>query len=115
VSDVELSSIAFYDKERKGIFIHTRLLQGGPFRPGDRFAVRPRPTDLFSLTIIRDDNGDIFYDKHGIFIARTRRIDILMGGIFDKYVVLIEPDEPGTLKLRPLDVILDESQKWYGY
>jgi hypothetical protein len=113
VVDVELDNIAFYDKERKGIFLHAQLLQGSPFRPGDRFAVRPRPSDLFSLTIIRDDNGEIFYDKHGIFIARTRRIDILMGGIFDKYVVLIAPEEPGTLKLRPLDVMLDSSQKWY--
>jgi hypothetical protein len=36
-----------------------------------------------------------------------------MGGIFDKYVVTIEQDEPGTLKLRPLDVVLDTSQRWY--
>jgi hypothetical protein len=113
VSDVELNNIAFYDKERKGIYLHAQLLQGSPFQPGDRFTVRPRPSELFSLTIVKDDNGEIFYDKHGIFIARTRRIDILMGGIFDKYVVMIAPDEPGTLKLRPLDVMLDNSQKWY--
>ena len=113
MSDVELTHIAFYDKERKGIYIHAQLLQDSPFQPGDRFAVRPRPTQLFAVTIIKEDNGDIFYDKHGIFIARTRHIDILMGGIFDKYVVTIEQDEPGTLKLRPLDVVLDTSQRWY--
>lgn len=113
MSDVELNNIAFYEKERKGIYIHARLLQDSPFRPGDRFALRPRPTQLFSVTIIKDDNGDIFFDKHGIFIARTRHIDMLMGGIFDKYVVTIEADEPGTLRLRPLDVMLDTSQSWY--
>jgi len=113
MSEVQANNIAFYDKERKGIFIHAQLLQNGPFRPGDRFTVRPRPTQLFSVTLIKNDNGDIFYDKHGIFITRTRHIDILMGGIFDKYVVTIEQDEPGTLKVRPLDVILDTSQRWY--
>jgi hypothetical protein len=113
VSDVEPGRIAFYEKERKGIYIHASLLTDSPFRPGDRFAVRPRPTQLFSVTLIRDNNGDIFYDRHGIFIARTRRIDMAMGGIFDKYVVTIEQDEPGTLKLRPLDVVLDATQKWY--
>ena len=113
MSEVELNKIAFYDKQRKGIYIHARLLQGSPFRPGDRFALRPRPSELFALTLIRDDNGEILCDKLGIFIARTRRIDILIGGIFDKYVVAIEPDEPGTLKIRPLDVILDTSQRWY--
>jgi hypothetical protein len=98
MSEAQPNNIAFYDKERKGIFIHAQLLQNGPFRPGDRFTVRPRPTQLFSVTLIKNDNGDIFYDKHGIF---------------DKYVVTIEQDEPGTLKVRPLDVILDTSQRWY--
>jgi hypothetical protein len=113
VAEADFSRIAFYEKERKGIFIHADLLKESPFLPGDRFSVRPKPTQLFSLTIGKDSNGDILFDKHGIFIARTRRIDILMGGIFDKYVVLIAPEEPGTLKLRPLDVMLDSSQKWY--
>jgi hypothetical protein len=113
VSDIELDNIAFYEKERKGIYIHASLLKDSPFRPGDRFTVRSKPTQLFSVTIIKDDNGGIFFDRHGIFIARTRHIDILMGGIFNKYVVTIEQDEPGTLKLRPLEVVLDTSQKWH--
>jgi hypothetical protein len=108
-----LDCIAFYEKERQGIYIHRELLQNRPFRPGDRFSVRPKPTQLFSVTIVRDDEGDIFYDQHGIFIARTRRIDILMGGIFDKYVVYFEPEEPDSIRLRPLQVVQDQSQKWY--
>jgi hypothetical protein len=113
VSENELDRIAFYEKERQGIYIHRQLLQGIPFQPGDRFSVRPRPAQLFSVTLVKDDHGDIFYDQHGIFIARTRRIDMLMGGIFDQYVFYFEPDEPDRFKLRPLQVVRDKSQKWY--
>ncbi|MCU0604953.1 MAG: hypothetical protein MUC33_20070 [Desulfobacterales bacterium] len=110
---IDFDRIAFYEKERKGIFIHAGLLGESPFRPGDRFAVRPRPTQLFSLTIGKDDDGDILFDKHGIFISRTRRIDILMGGIFEKYVICFEPEEPDSIRIRPLDIVLDSSQRWY--
>ena len=113
MSPIGLDAIAFYDKERKGIFIHRKLLQTGSFQPGDRFSIQPKPTQLFSVTLVQDDAGDIFCDQHGIFIARTRRIDMLMGGIFDKYVVYLEPDGPGSLKLRPLQVVQDRNQKWY--
>lgn len=107
--------IAFYERERRGIFIHAGLLQGSPFRSGDRFAIRPTPTELFALTIERDPQGEILCDRHGIFIARTRRIDILLGGIFDRYVVEIEPRIPGTIRIRPLAIAADpeQSRRWY--
>ncbi len=112
-AETDFSRIAFYEKERKGILIHADLLKNSPFLTGDRFSVRPKPAQLFSLTLIKDGRGDIFFDKHGIFIARTRRIDILMGGIFDKYMVFIGPEAPGSIRIRPLDIVLDQSQKWY--
>jgi hypothetical protein len=112
-SEPDLSHIAFYEKERKGIYIHARLLKGSPFALGDRFSVRTGKTQLFAVTIKKDDTGDIFYDRLGIFIQRTRLVDMLMGGIFDKYVVTIAPDPPGTITLRPLDIVMDKSQKWF--
>lgn len=109
----DLRRVAFNEKERKGIFIHADLLTDSPFQMGDRFSIRSKPTQLFSLTIGKDDRGDIIFDRHGIFISRTRRVDILMGGIFETYIVYIEPDEPLTIKLRPLNVVLDASQNWF--
>jgi hypothetical protein len=113
VDDIDLNDIAFYDRQRKGIYIHARQLANSHFAPGDRFALHPKPAQLFAVTIRKADDGDILFDKHGIFIERTRHIDILMGGIFEKYVIYLEADEPGTIKLRPLDVVLDTSQKWH--
>jgi hypothetical protein len=109
----EAPRIAFYEKARKGILIHAALLDGSPFQPGDRFSVHPRPTELFSVTLVRDENGEIFCDRHGIFLARTRRIDILMGGIFDRYLVTFGPEGAGRIRLRPLAVVQDQSQKWF--
>jgi hypothetical protein len=77
--------IANYDSDRKGIFIHKDQLKDSRFKMGDRFSVKVGRQDLFAIAIVKDDKGDIVYDKNGIFIERTRRIDILMGGIFDKY------------------------------
>jgi hypothetical protein len=112
-AETDFTRIAFHEKQRKGIFIHADLLKDSPFRPGDRFSIRPTPTQLFSMTIGKDDAGDIIYDRYGIFISRTRRVDILMGGIFEKYIVYIEADEPSTIQLRPLDIVLDGSQNWF--
>lgn len=108
--------IAFYDRERQGILIPAELLRGSPFTAGDRFAVHPTPTELFALTLARDPQGEILCDRHGIFIARTRRIDILLGGIFDRYLVEIAPRRAGTIRLRPLALALDpeQSRRWYG-
>jgi hypothetical protein len=64
------------------------------------------------MTIEKDENGEIFYDKKGIFIERTRKIDILLGGIFDEYVFYIEPDVSGTIKIKPLEIVKDNSRKW---
>jgi hypothetical protein len=112
-SDISPRNIAFYDPERKGIFIHTDQLKESTFEIGDRFSVRKGKRELFAMTIIKNDTGEIFYDKKGIFIERTRKIDILLGGIFDEYVVYIEPEIPGTIKIKALEIVKDNSQKWF--
>ena len=98
--------VANYDADRKGIFIHKNELDGSGFKVGDRFSVKVGKHDLFSISIVKDGKGDIVYDKNGIFIERTRRIDILLGGIFDEYVVYIESDPQGSIKLRPLEAVI---------
>ena len=98
--------VANYDADRKGIFIHKNELDGSGFKVGDRFSVKVGKQDLFSISIVKDGKGDIVYDKNGIFIERTRRIDILLGGIFDEYVVYIESDLQGSIKLRPLEAVI---------
>ena len=112
-SDISHRNIAFYDPDRKGIFIHKDQLNESPFEVGDRFSVRKEKRELFAMTIIKDDMGEIFYDKKGIFIERTRKIDILLGGIFDEYVIYIEPVIPDTIKLKALEIVMDKSQKWF--
>ena len=112
-SDISPRHIAFYDPERKGIFIHTDQLKESPFEIGDRFSVRKGKRELFAMTLIKDDTGEIFYDKKGIFIERTRKIDILLGGIFDEYVIYIEPEIPLTIKIKALEIVNDKSQKWF--
>jgi hypothetical protein len=97
---------ANYDPDRKGIFIHRNQLDDSGFKVGDRFSVKVGKQDLFAISIVKDDKGDIVYDKNGIFIERTRRIDILLGGIFDEYVVYIESDPQGSIKLRPLEAVI---------
>ena len=100
---------ANYDPDRKGIFIHQNQLDDSGFKVGDRFSVKVGKQDLFAITIIRDAKGDIVYDKNGIFIERTRRIDILLGGIFDEYVLYIESGTPGSIKLRPLEAVMKDN------
>lgn len=104
--------IANYDPERKGIFIHSDQLAGSPFKTGDRFSLRRGKNEIFSITIVLDAGGDIFFDKSGIFIPRSRRIDILLGGIFDQFVFYIEPDIPRTIKLRPLEIVMEPERRW---
>lgn len=55
------------------------------------------------MTIVKDDQGEIFYDKTGIFIPRSRRVDILMGGIFEAYAVETIPQHPDRLRILPLE------------
>ena len=112
-SDISPRNIAFYDSDRKGIFIHKDQLRESPFEIGDRFAVRKGKRELFAMTIVKDDTGEIFYDKKGIFIERTRKIDILLGGIFDEYVIYIEPEIPQTIKVKALEMVKDNRQKWF--
>jgi hypothetical protein len=107
MSPISPDQIAFYDPDRKGILIHKDQLVDTPFKIGDRFSVRKGKRELFAMTLITDDNGDIFFDKRVIFIERTRKIDILLGGIFDEYVFYIEPEIPGTIKLKALEIVKD--------
>ena len=107
--DVRRLPVAIYDPDRRGIFIHRNQLSASNFKAGDRFSVKRGKQELFALTILKDDKGDILYDKNGIFIQRTRRIDILLGGIFDEYVFYIESENPGSIKLRPLEAVLKDN------
>ncbi len=104
--------IANYDPERKGIFIHRNQLADSPFKVGDRFSLRKGKHQIFSITIIRDAEGEIFFDKNGLFIQRSRRIDILMGGLFEQFVFYLAPEIPLTIKLRPLEVAMEAERKW---
>ncbi|MCU0559428.1 MAG: hypothetical protein MUD16_04465 [Desulfobacterales bacterium] len=110
---IETSRIALHDRERRGIYIHAALLAESPFRPGDRFSLQTRSTRLFAVTLIRDAAGDVVYDRHGIFLPRSRRVDMLLGGIFEKHLVTIDPGPPGAITLRPLEIVLDKNQKWF--
>ena len=48
-------------------------------------------------------------DRKGIFIKRTRRIDILLGGIFDEYVLYFESGPSESIKLRPLEAVMKDN------
>ena len=109
ISHIGPGQIAFYDPDRKGILIHRDQLADTPFEVGDRFAVRKGKRELFAVTIIKDADGDIVFDKRGIFVERTRKIDILLGGIFDEYVFYIEPEIPGTIKLKALEIVQENN------
>jgi hypothetical protein len=104
--DIADLPIANYDADRKGIFIHNNQLNDSGLKAGDRFSVKMGKQELFAISIVKDDKGDIVYDKNGIFIERTRRIDILLGGIFNEYVVYFESDPQGSIKLRPLEAVI---------
>lgn len=104
--DIKNKQIAIYDPDRKGIFIHKDQLEGSGFKAGDKFSVKKGQRELFALTIIKDDDGDIVFDKTGIFLKRTRRVDIFLGGIFDEYVIYFEPKKPDTIKIKPLEMAL---------
>jgi hypothetical protein len=109
ISPIGPGQIAFYDPDRKGILIHRDQLTDTPFEVGDRFSVRKGKRELFAVTIIQDDDGDIVFDRRGIFVERTRTIDILLGGIFDEYVFYIEPEIPGTIKLKALEIVQENN------
>ena len=104
--DIADLPVANYDPDRKGIFIHENQLIDSGFKVGDRFSVKVGKQDLFAISIVEDDKGDIVYDKNGIFIERTRRIDILLGGIYKEYVLYFETDPQRSIKLRPLEAVI---------
>ena len=104
--DIADLPVANYDPDRKGIFIHKNQLINSGFSVGDRFSIKVGKQSLFAISIVRDAKGEIVYDKNGIFIERTRRIDILLGGIFDQYVLYIESEPQGLIKIRPLEALL---------
>lgn len=104
---IKNKEIAILDRERNGIFIHKDQLKASPFKIGDRFSIKIGKVELFALTIVKDENGEILFDKDGILIRRTRRIDMLLGGIFDEYILEIEPEKPDTLAIKPLQVVMD--------
>ncbi len=104
--DIHHNQIANYDADRKGIFIHKDQLRDSPFEVGDRFAIKKGQKELFALVIVKDEGGEIVFDKAGIFIARSRRVDVFIGGIFDEYVIFFELDKPDTFKIKPLEMVL---------
>ncbi len=105
-NDIAGLPVANYDSDRKGIFIHKNELTESGFKQGDRFVLKVGRQDLFAITIVRNDKGDIVFDKNGIFIKRTRRIDILMGGLYDDFVLFIDTDRPGTIKIKPREAVI---------
>ena len=98
---IDNSTIALFDRDRNGIFIHRNCLAGKPFSIGDRFSVHKGKRELFSLKIKKDTGGDILLDKNGIFIHRNTRVDILLGGIYDEFCIDFPADAPETIIIRP--------------
>jgi hypothetical protein len=94
---------AVNDRDRRGILIPASQLEGSGLAPGDRFVLKKGQRELFTATLVKDPQGDIFFDRSGIFIERTRRVDILLGGIFDMVQVEIAPGSPPALKLKTMD------------
>ena len=66
--------------------------------------------DLFALAVVPDAQGDILYDRTGIFIERTRRVDMFLGGVFDVFAVEILDGESPSLRIRPLDINLESME-----
>ena len=94
---------ALHDRDRRGILIPASELDGSGLAIGDRFMLRKGQRDLFTVTLVKHETGDIFFDRSGIFIERTRRVDILLGGIFDEYQVEIVDADPPTLFIKTMD------------
>jgi hypothetical protein len=92
---------AVHDPQRRGILIPAQELVGTPFKPGDRFSVRKGKQAFFTLKLLLDPNGPIVFDRQGIFVERTRRVDILLGGIFDEFEVDLSGADSGVLCLAP--------------
>ena len=94
---------AVNDRDRRGILIPANQLEGCGLSPGDRFVLKKGQRELFTVVLVKDPRGDIVFDRSGIFIERTRRVDILLGGIFDIYQVEVSEAQPSVLKLKTVD------------
>jgi len=94
---------AIHDPDRRGILIPAGQLEGSGLSVGDRFTLKKGQRDLFTVTLVQHPAGEIFFDRSGIFIERTRRVDILLGGIFDEYGVEIIDAEPPMLLVKTMD------------
>jgi len=94
---------ALHDRDRRGILIPASELEGSGLSVGDRFTLKKGQRDLFAVALLKDASGDIFFDRSGIFIERTRRVDILLGGIFDEYQVEIVAADPTMLLVKTMD------------
>jgi hypothetical protein len=92
---------AMYDKDRKGIFVHRDRFKDLPFDVGDRFSIHKGRQELFTLKIRKDPLGDLVMDRNGLFIPRSRRVDILLGGIYDEFILESDPRQPDGFQLRP--------------
>ena len=107
----EHERLALNDPDRRGILIPTSQLEGTGLQIGDRFVLKKGQLELFAVLIVRDDKGHIIFDKKGIFIERTRRIDMLMGGIFDSFQVEILADKPTILRVKPIGLNMESVEK----
>lgn len=104
VNNPEPQRLALNDTQRRGILIPASQLTDTAFKVGDRFKVKMGQKDLFAVWIVKDDRGDILYDRTGIFIERTRRVDMFLGGVFDTFGVDVQQGDPPALRIRPLDI-----------
>jgi hypothetical protein len=65
---------AIHDPDRRGILIPAGQLEGSGLSVGDRFTLKKGQRDLFTVALVKHAAGEIFFDRSGIFIERTRRI-----------------------------------------
>lgn len=94
---------ALRDRDRRGILIPASELEDSGLSIGDRFTLKKGQRDLFTVVLVKQEAGEIFFDRNGIFIERTRRVDILLGGIFHEYQVQIVDADPPLLLVRTMD------------
>ena len=104
INSSEPQRLALNDPQRRGILIPASQLVDSGLVVGDRFKVKMGQKDLFAVLIVKDDQGEILYDRTGIFIERTRRVDMFLGGVFDTFGVEVQADDPPALRIRPLDI-----------
>jgi hypothetical protein len=107
----EPERLALDDPRRRGILIPASQLVDTGLTVGDRFSVKRGQKELFAVLIVKDAQGDILYDRAGIFIERTRRVDMFLGGVFDTFRVEFRAGDPPALCIRPLDVNIKGIEK----